>query len=222
MTDRQLTARIEEWLGRICLSEQGVGAGGGGLELRAKDPGSRVSEKVRDYPLSHEIDPKLLASGIVLDAHEEAEGNGPGTHAFVVLALRNGDRTPFAKRSFLIHVDATHEGVDVEEATSRGLVAQLMRHNEAMSRIYTGTLPVLVHAMQALLSSANQRLEIHDKQHVDVLRAQADLAKAQAELEVDAMSKIKKQERIDKVLEKAIDVAPLLLAKLTEPTEKSD
>jgi hypothetical protein len=104
-----------------------------------------------------------LARRLEYQASTDADGLG-GAQRYVLVAMRGGEalgRLPFRMAGG--PVDAG-EAFDSEPATATGLVAQLMRHNEANSRIVSLSMGQVVanlmrhnERLQALVDDAEQR-----------------------------------------------------------------
>lgn len=202
--------KIATWLAKVNLSQGGFGPDGGGLTLKSREPATKATEVIKRYPVNSESDVQALAQEISLDAEFDAEGAGNGTHYYVIFAERSGEREHFARLQFLIPVESPEATVG-EEATSRGLLAQNQRHLEALMKVHTQGLPTLMHGYHQVLSVLSTRLEGYEKTHSELMTMLRDVVKQGAELEVDAMSKIKREERIDMLIQ---EFGPVIVQKL--------
>ena len=143
-----------------------------------------------------------LAKRLEYQAATDADGLG-GAQRYVLVAMRGGEalgRLPFRMAGG--SVDAG-EAFDSEPATATGLVSQLMRHNEANSRIVSLSMGQVVanlmrhnERLQALVDDAEQRRlqvaelteELLSKQHERALELKE--AEASAALKQEGLGKL--------------------------------
>lgn len=209
---QETTSKIATWLAKCNLDKGGFGSSGGGIVLKSRIPATKATELVQEYPINHETDIQHVAQQVALDAHMDAQGEGNGAHHYTLFAVRDGSSEHFARLPFIVLIDSPEAIVD-EEATAKGMLAQNQRHLEALMRIHTQGMPTLMHGYHSVLQTLSSRLESYEKTHVEVLNMLRDVVKQSAELEIDAMSKIKSQERIDKAIE---ILGPVLVPKVLE------
>ncbi|HEY0714891.1 MAG TPA: hypothetical protein VGF45_19580 [Polyangia bacterium] len=103
----------------------------------------------------------------------DAEGLGGGVQRYGLVALRGAEvlgRLPIRLASGAD--DAPGDPIDSEPATARGLIAQLMRHNEANSRIVSLSMGQIV----ATLLRQNERLRLVAEEAEDKRYAVANLS----------------------------------------------
>ena len=144
----------------------------------------------------------------------DAEGLG-GIQRYVLIAMQGGEvvgRLPLRATGAM---DETHgDPIDSEPATARGLVAQLMRHNEANSRIVSLSMGQIV----STLLRQNERLrmvaeEAEDKRYA-VAGLTEQLLSAQHERDLEAKVVEERGELIRHGLTQLKAVVPYLAASL--------
>ena len=208
-------AKLATWIMRDCMCDTGFGDGGGGFRLLVKDPITSKHELVNEFRVQGpEANPGDIAASVYLSATEEAEGMGNGTHHFVLFAHRDGQKEHFAKRAFLVLVDNQDSVLSEDEQNAKGLLAQTQRHLEAIARINAQMLPSVTHAYQAVLHLATERLAQHERNHLENLTLMKELFQRKEERDLDLAAKVAREQRINAILDRVADFAPVILPKL--------
>lgn len=160
-----------------------------------------------------------LANTIVSRAQEDADGNGPTITRYVVLAYDKGQSKDKARSRFAMRLRGEAD-LDLDDdsgeepATMKGLLSQLMRHNEAMAR-------TLVAVSSSSSMSMVRRLESSDKQ-VDSLIAERmayfeEREKSRSEehaRDQEAFLVGKEQERKDAMFQKLMGLVPIVVNRI--------
>lgn len=160
-----------------------------------------------------------LAETICARAQDDADGTGPTLQRYVLYSLVDGDR-PSARVPFRVKgnpdMDLDGESEGGEEAPdSKGLTRQLMRHNEAMARTMAQMVQsvgvIQTRRMESQENVINRLLEDRLKAFEVLEEARSEQAERQLLLE----SEKAKEGRIDKAIDKAMLLGPVLLSYFT-------
>jgi hypothetical protein len=187
--------------------------------LKTAAPG-RSGTPIDEFEIEHRMELEEIppfAANIIARAQEDADGCGPVIQRYVVLAFRKGDTKPVSKFPFRMRgemdVDLDEESGE-EPATMKGLLMQLMRHNEATTR-------TLVQATATLMTSMTRRLESSDKLTEGLIKDRTEnfkmLEEARSEQhtrDMDLMLTEAEQSRKDKAFEKLMTLVPLVINKI--------
>ena len=200
-----------------------IGNGADSVILYRAQPNGQTGAKLERFRLEANTDPEGTASEIESVAQGDADTLGQRS-SYILRAMRQQEQ--LGQHSLVITPEDDGEGQPAIEPASRdGLVAQLMRHNEALMRTNLA-------AMQELASVTSRQGDMFAGV-IDTMRtgwnqglaAQAELATKTAENETKTQIEIarleldlKSQERKDKLLKDALELlgpmAPVLLQKL--------
>lgn len=188
------------------------------IELRHAASGSKGSV-VDDFEFENVNTDNLsvLVDDVIARAQSDADGMG-GVHRYELHILcdkRVSSRFAFRLRSD----DETDESPGDEAATNKGLMTQLMRHNEQQNRTMVNGIGAVVGMMNRTLerlAEENENLREERRKHWDLI----DQAKGREhERELELMEAHRKGEREDMMFEKINKLFPLLLSKLSgKPT----
>jgi hypothetical protein len=162
-----------------------------------------------------------LAEEIEVAMQGDADGLG-GTQRYVVVALR-GDaqltRLPF--RVAAAEETESGEPIDSEPATSKGLLAQLMRHNEAQSRMFMVSVGHILTAMQRTIAQQQTMIDSVGDQRLELYAATEGLLSQRHDRE---LATVETQHRVNTrsaLTQKLINLLPLAASYLT-PKEGAD
>lgn len=186
--------------------------------LKHAGKGSKGSE-VETFNISEAIDydqiPQL-ASLILSSAQSDADGMGPSVQRYVLNSYREeaqSSRVVFRLRGNAEDFDEDESG---EEApTSKGLLSQLMRHNEANNRALVGSVGVMMGRMANQMESLAR---VNEKLMDDRLKMFEILEEAHSrkhERDIERLQLESDEKRKDKLFEKASMLIPVILSKLT-------
>jgi hypothetical protein len=112
-------------------------------------------------------DQDALLSRIEQALENDADGLG-GVQKYVLLALREGrplSRLPLRVASSFDD-GGSSDSLDSEPANSKGLLAQLMRHNEVQSRMFAMSMGQVVSTMQRTISRLQEENELADERRL--------------------------------------------------------
>lgn len=207
-------AKITTWVVRDCMTDLGFGGAVGGIQLLSKDVSIGKMELVKEYPVPEGSDAIGLARALFLDAQEDADGLGNGTHHYVLYAYRNGQKQHFAKKTFLVVVEGQDNPLSEEEQTAKGLLGQTQRHLEATQRINAQSLPSLIHGYHGLISELSAHLRHHQSNQLETMTLMKELMMAKEQSELNMAAQVQRELRINGILEKVAEFVPVILPKL--------
>jgi len=187
------------------------------LILRHASPGMKGND-VDTFPLAERslsVDNLLeLAEEILSRAQADADGLGQQSR-YVLSAHPTGENRAVARFPFRLrpNLDEFEEAGD-EPANSRGLLTQLMRHNEALAK-------TMVHAVSGITTVMARRLESSDNAITRLTEnAQKNmllLEEAKSEQhgrDLELLEANRKAEREEKIFEKLSLLVPVVINKL--------
>lgn len=109
--------------------------------------------------------------------------------------------------------DANMMGLDSEPANSKGITAQLMRHNEALARITTQSMQGMLAIQQSIIDRQQSHIERMERTHLETFTALEEAESQKHERQL-ARTKLENEEkRKAQLIEKASKYVPALLAK---------
>ncbi len=130
----------------------------------------------------------LFAEEIHNSIVDDVEGTG-GTQRYVLIALDEGGkalgRLPLRYRSTRDESDLGGSELDSEPNNKDGLLAQLMRHNEATNRISSATFVQLFGMMSRHAEQLAERCEALTTRHVEMLDTIEEVTSAKHEREIE-------------------------------------
>lgn len=188
------------------------------LFLRTAAPGARGTNIEEWQPVKLELEElPTLGNEILQRAQDDADGNGPSIHRYVIHAMDKGESKPRAKYSFRLRGESDID-LDDEEGgeapTQKGLMTQLMRHNEAIMRTNQSGMTSLIGMMVRRLEASDNHIEQlikERREHFSVLEAAQSEA---SNRDMQAMIEMKNQDRKDLAFQKLMTLAPLVVNKI--------
>ena len=163
---------------------------------------------------------ETLSSEILQIALEHAETFGSGNHRYEIKTTQVlGGR---AKVGFRIRVEGDEGDLGDDPPTERGLVGQLMRHNESNARLMAQMHQVTIRTMTDAirdLSDDNRRMTIDRRSH---LRELEEARSEQAERDLEGMAQVAADKRKDEAFRKVMDLLPVLSSRLLGGGKKED
>lgn len=159
-----------------------------------------------------------VADGIMRAAREDAAGFG-GTQRYVVCGYFGSSAEPGPDRLIVrIHSDedtpSSAAAFESEGPTPTGVMAQMMRQNEALVRIVVGSIPHIVGQYQALAThQAEQIRELRDRE-TRTRELFEDLSDRKHTRELEAREQDRIETRDKLLLQKLETVFPVVLARL--------
>lgn len=183
--------------------------GASNIELRS---GGMALQSV---PVSSNLDDEIIAllDNLTETAQEEANNNTkPGPTSFKLKAYFD-ERKPLFSPSFKLRTENEDEEYEAEEFNEKGLLSQLMRHNEVMMRM-------TVQTSQKTIEQLSQQNIALTKVSEDNLIRRLELAEQQEELisqkesrHLEAVRQEKDDERKDQIMKKVIPLLPIVANK---------
>lgn len=199
---RQLTTSVDE--NPVCR-----------LTLRHAMGGNKAAT-VLDVEVSPTDSYIELASRFEEAANDDAEGLG-NIQSYVLASYFTAVPDKIRERlSFRLHVQSEDDDtIDQSEApTERGIVQQLMRHNEANARVMTMGMAEVVRQQNRMIERlASQNDSLMDK-HFNVLDLYEKLLTAESVREIEKMKVTSKIAREDQMVEKIMLLAPAVVNRL--------
>ncbi len=157
----------------------------------------------------------IYTDEIITRAQNDADALGTGLQRYLLVALelgaKNGPRFPFSLRG---EGEDDDEQTDDGKPTEKGLVGQLMRHNEAMMRMLVMTTGQTNQVLARRLEQAEKTNESLITQRHEYLQLQEKLIGEQHDRDMQMMLTDGQEKRKDKLIEKLELLAPLIINKL--------
>jgi len=183
--------------------------GGRGHDIQTFDVDPDIRIEVEEIP--------VWAGTIMTNAQDDADGSGPGVHRYVVYSYVKGEVKPVARFMMRVRGDSDNDFDDEsgdEAPTSKGLLQQLMRHNEALTRLTVQSAASLTGVMARQLESANRLNEkLVEERRNSFLQLEA--AKSEEhERSMQLMLTDNTEKRKDAAFQKLMGLVPLVLNKI--------
>jgi len=157
-----------------------------------------------------------LASRFEEAATDDAEGLG-GLQSYVLASYYTSYPEKIRERfSFRLSVQTEDDDVvdQTEAPTERGIVQQLMRHNEANARVMTMGMAEVVRQQNRMIERiANQNDSLMDK-HFNVLDLYEKMMMAESGREIEKLRVTSEIQRTETVVEKFLQLAPAVVNRL--------
>lgn len=168
---------------------------------------------------------RMLAGSIYGRAQMDADGYGSAVQRYMLFSYVKGQDTASSRVPFRCkgEVDMELDEDESEDApTNRGLLSQLMRHNENNNRTLVAATQALTVGMARQIDSKDKTIErlLADRERMMELIEEAQTANHERAME--SMRETKKQERIDWGMKKAGLLAPIAISYLTDGKMGSD
>lgn len=210
--------RLERWLRQECLSAKYdehpiTKFTVCHVPLRGS-PNQVFEYAVADEPTADDI--PTLKDLLWSTIEQDAEGMG-GRQKYLVLVWRRDFDSPTARWTGQIHtpeVETDSDPMDTEPASGHGMIAQSMRHTEAIMKTSMGSIGVVMGTMQRMmmqLAEHNERLTQKQFDMFEMLEAARSL---QHEREMAEMVAASGEARKDKVFEQLMTLTPVLVNKV--------
>ena len=178
------------------------------FELRHLPVGSKRGHEVLTVNVPEKTDSEWYehtGAEIVASAENDAEGIASGPQRYVITVFRDKNPEKSQGRIALMIAadDADEEGeIESEPATKQGLMAQLMRHNEAKERIHQSSMAVMMQALQKMVGSlADENSRLREQRFNDIeaiedllsQRTDRDIAARKADAQIGLMQETGKK-----------------------------
>lgn len=183
--------------------------------LRHAAPGSKGSE-VDSFEIPDGLNSDSLDSfvdEILARAHSDANGMGPGIHRYVLLA-KNGEKDCSRCAFRVSGDDEDGEGAGDEAPTMKGLLQQLMRHNENQARTMTNGVGALVSMLSRNLESSHKQIEKLVEQRAKDTEILESARSQEHQRELELLTTSNSEERKQKLFEQFSALVPVFVNKV--------
>lgn len=156
-----------------------------------------------------------LAAQIIERASDDAESLGEW-QKYVLFPFYGESPTPLGRYAFGIQGSPTDsfEVGQSEPPNGRGLLAQLMRHNEGCLRVTVQAVGEVVRQQTAMIEAQSKRLEVYERQQMENLTATEQLLSLQADRDLDRERAQNRERRLDAVLSHSMRLLPHVVGHL--------
>lgn len=194
------------------------------IELRqAGDMGdsSLTHWRVREEDLTREFVRQIVSEAAEY-SREDAEGLG-GMNSYALVGYfgknpANYDRRTTAWRE---HGDRMNDQIaTTEKATPTGVIAQSMRHLEAMARVYTTSMGAAFETVNMQLARANEMQERALMREREFYEAREQMEDKRLERDVRLLKEKNSEDRLDEMLKTVIPLLPVAASKFMGPLAK--
>lgn len=200
---QQLFRRREQPLISFSLRSAGVGARG---------------TPVDTFDIPAELDGDgvpMLADEIMMRAQADADGMGTKLQRYTLTALevgkKDGPRFPFRLRG---EGEEDGDGDGEEPATEKGLLAQLMRHNEHQARTNAMMMSSVIGVLSSRLNASEKHVEVLIQQRQDYFKELEDAKSLQHDRDMQLMLTTGQEERKGELFKKLELILPLIVNKV--------
>lgn len=149
-----------------------------------------------------------------------ADNSGEGLHRFIV-QIYHGENPvpwdtvfPFQKMGHAPEAPQGEFGFSSDGATQKGLMGQLMRHNEALQGNFMKLVEYNQRFMMHTIGSLQSRMVDMEKRHWDSVQLYEDLLDRRQERELKNIESANKMQRWNRITEILSSALPLLVAKV--------
>lgn len=188
--------------------------------LRSASSGTRGTE-IDTFEIETRLELEeipIYAQNVLERAQADADSHGAGVTRYLVLSYRQGESKPGSRYSFRLRgegdPDLDEEAEGDEPANMKGLMAQLMRHNEAMSRTLVMATNGLTATMARRLESADRMIEKLSQERTKMFEAIEESRGEQHARDMEMMLVDKSQGRKDQAFQKLMSLVPLVINKI--------
>lgn len=185
----------------------------GVVELRHMPLGSKVGQPLHSVPLQ-DMDSKSAAADFDMVARGDAEGIGNGPQRYVLVVVSEGKDV--TRIPFIVAAPDTSDGaLESEPATQAGLMAQLMRHNEATTRTMMAGVGEIMRTLQTTIARQATELDELHTRRMETQSAVEDLLSKRHErelAELEAKASIQSKQELVKEIKL---LAPAVLKRLS-------
>lgn len=149
-----------------------------------------------------------------------AENSGEGMHYFVLQMFHGKENVPwdtlfpFMKMGTSPSAELGEFGFSSEGPTGKGLMGQLMRHNEVLQGNFMKTVEFNQRFMIHIIQQQGGRLDAMEKRHWDSVQLYEDLLDRRQERELKNLTENAKTVRMNRLYEVLYAVIPLIGAKV--------
>lgn len=181
--------------------------------LRHAAPGAKGNDvETFEHEEALSIDDiEVFASQIVQRAQTDADGLGSGAHRYNLQTIIGkgvaGGRFVFRMRA---SEDPDDEIAGEDSPSTRGLLSQLMRHNEAMARTLNAATQSIINVMARNVESANTRMAKMEEERSATFLALEAAKSEQHNRDLELMVSSQNEDRKTQAFNKAMALAPVI------------
>jgi len=156
----------------------------------------------------------IMVDDILVRAQADADALGTKLQRYVLFALEAGKKDG-PRFAFRLRGEGDEDGEDGEEpATEKGLLSQLMRHNEALARMNTMMMGSAMGAMASRLTASEKHVENLLEQRFKDMRALEEAQSLQHDRDMQALITSGQEERKSELFKKLEMILPLVVNKI--------
>jgi len=208
---------VERWTSKMLLKMGPEGASLSRIVIRHATGGSRAPAVGEVSVDAARHNATKLAAEVWELAEGDAEGLGGLVQRYVAHAYFGACEEPDPNRC-TIRVQREEEegasGLDSEPADARGMVAQSMRHNEALARISLGASQGIFNQMTRLIEMQGQQLAEAHTRMAEMREAAEDVTDRRLEREAMRRAEEREDKRDAALLGSLQALVPIVLSKL--------
>jgi len=214
MSDKTERKKLEQWLRRQLYARDNCSK----FAMRHISSEGKAGNEVWsiDVPkkgLSEEKMETLLGE-INQCAYDDACGIG-GLQRYVVQSFHSGSEKPSQRYVFRVEGESPEDdGMDSEPATQKGLIAQQMRHNEALARTITMMVTQLGPSFNRTIGQLTEHNEKLMDKHMENIVATEELLSLKHTRDLEMKQLESKDKRANDVWEKAQILVPFVANRL--------
>lgn len=179
--------RIERFIKRYAWDEKNPC---NKLVLRHISAGNKIGNEIREFELSKGLtfeDIEAMCNEVEQVAQDDTEGIG-GHQKYALLVYRKDKDNAYSRLIIAISNEGNSEiddTLDSEPPTTKGIVTQLMRHNEAIMRAHTMGITAVLQAQQRTITRQSEQLEHLSDKHFEAISLVEELVSAKHDRELE-------------------------------------
>lgn len=206
----KVETQVEKWLSKMHLKPPG---NADLSRVRLVHLGTKASE-LWETSIDDDFNAKTMAFEIVSQAAEDAEGMG-GFQKYKVEGFFGASKKAGRIKRFAL--DAREDIVDdefSEPATSKGILTQMMRHNEVLMRSSAGSMNAVVTSLMKQNAVLTNRLLTMEEKYSEMITVRERLLTEETEREVIRVQSVSAEKRKDEMLESIKLLLPSVIEKV--------
>lgn len=210
-----MRAKLVQWLRRQIYGREGLCK----LQIKHVLSGNKIGSEVHSFgkeQVKESLTPEELDS-LVVDIEQitgdDAAGVG-GVQKYALLAtFENGDSARFVLR--VQSDDQDNEEIDSEPPTKAGLVAQQMRHNEAIMRVSAMSFQQVITMQNRIIVRLSEQNEQMMGKHMELMTAIEGLHTEKHLRDLETRKADAQLEHKKEIVQKLLLLAPTVVNKIT-------
>jgi hypothetical protein len=161
---------------------------------------------------------EALSDEILLQAQSDADGMGRRIQRYGIYVYISAQTSPVASTTLMFQGEGMEEGgdepLDTEPANSKGLLSQLMRHNEANARTSTLAMGAVVKEQARIIERLTQQNEVLQGKVLAAVELTEELQSAKHERDMAWKQLEKRQQLTGELFEKIQILLPVVANKV--------